>query len=146
MHVGSTGKRRCSNSVLHGVIREELAAKRWSLTHLAETLGVRLGVVSRWVAEDEDKRVVPLPNMVVQIAQALGLDTIEAFRLAGYLPQVEDPALESVPHEKDIRAMQRRLGRMLKSIPPDEWPRCSEIVTAYMDGLQLLLSRLDGNP
>jgi transcriptional regulator with XRE-family HTH domain len=142
--VSNTDSKRRSTSILHAVIREELAAREWSLSQLAERLGVRLGVVSRWLSEAETKRVVPLPQACVQLAQALDMDVIEVFRLAGYLPPMEQPH-EAHPHQDEIRSTQRRLGRILKSIPAAEWPRSYPVVVAYLDGLQLILNRLDGN-
>jgi|SRR5580765_2235827 len=142
--VTRTDSKRRTHSTLHIVIREELAARQWSLSQLAERLGVRLGVVSRWLADDNTKRVVPLPQMSVQIAEVLGLDVIEVFRLAGYLPPM-DNRVESVPHEDEIKAMQRMLGRILKGIPQTEWALAYPVVVAYLDGLQLILNRLDGH-
>lgn len=141
--VSSTGSRRRSPSILHVVVREELVTRQWSLSHLADTLGVRLGVVSRWLSDDEDKRVVPLPNACVQLAETLGLDVIEVFRLAGYLPMEVNHQSATHEHEAEIRTMQRLLGRMLKSIPPEGWALAYPITVAYIDGLQLILNRLD---
>ena len=142
--VSRTDSKRRSTSILHTVIREELTAREWSLSQLAEALGVRLGVVSRWLSDDPGKRVVPLPHACVQIAEALGLDVIEVFRLAGYLPPMEKPH-EQHPHAADIKSTQRLLGRILKSIPASEWERSFPVAQAYLDGLQLILNRLDGN-
>jgi len=133
-------------SQLHVVIREELAARRWSSTQLAERLGVRLGVVSRWLNEDKSKRVVPLPQMCVQIAEALDLNVIEVFRLAGYLPMPSDD-LEALrhPHNNEIQASQRMLRRILEGIPEPAWGLAYPVAQAYLDGLQLILNRIDGH-
>ena len=127
------------------VIREELAARHWGISQLAEKLGVRLGVVSRWLTEADCKRVVPLPQMCVQIAEVFGLDVIEVFRLAGYLPMRDEDLRLSHPHDQEIRSSQRLLRRILAGIPDNEWALAYPVALAYLDGLQLILNRLDGH-
>jgi len=126
-------------STLHKFIREELEARQWTNTQLADQLKVQPGVISRWLTEDDDKRVVPMPQMCAQIAESLGVDATEVLRYAGYLPlNSQSPG----PHDEEIRVLTRRLRRMLKATPDEEWCLAYALSEAELDGLQLLLNRL----
>lgn len=142
--MSSTESKRRVQSQLHVTIREAMTARNWSSTQLADILGVKLGVVSRWLTLVECKRVVPLPQTCVQIAEVFDLDAVEVFRLAGYLPLVDEvPTYPSHPHEQEIRVLKRRYTRILESIPEDAWSAAYAVARAHLDGLPLLLNAVE---
>jgi transcriptional regulator with XRE-family HTH domain len=57
-------------------------------SRLAEITGVPRGTVERW----RDQKRPPLPESVMKVADALGIDRGEALRLAGVLDGVPPPA------------------------------------------------------
>jgi hypothetical protein len=75
-------------------------------------------------------------------ADLFELDTIEAFRHAGYLPVKLKDGGEH-PHEEEIQALLRRFLRLLKSIPESQWHPAISVVSLDLDHLAALLTRLD---
>lgn len=106
---------------------------------MAEAFGVRFGVASRWVAEDEAKRVVPMPTTLVRIADYFGLNRVEVFMRAGLLPALDDE--NPTPQGEDIERLQRRLRRILKATPATSWPATLVLAEAVLDHLAVLLSK-----
>lgn len=102
---------------------------------------MQLGVVSRWLSDDPAKRVVPLPPTLVQIAEVLDWDAVEVFIHAGFLPRMDDQ--QPLPHEHEIRIVTRRLRRMLQAVHDPDWQLAYSVAQAHIDGLQLVLNRLD---
>jgi len=111
------------------------------VTQLAEAFGVRFGVAARWVAEDEARRVVPMPSTLVKLADYFDLDVVEVFRHAGFLPALDEKP--DTPQDRDIRRLKRRLRYMLTETPPTSWPAAAIIAEAVLDHLAVLLSKLD---
>lgn len=111
------------------------------VTQLAEAFGVRFGVASRWVADDEARRVVPMPSTLVKLADYFDLDVVEVFRRAGFLPTVDEKP--DTPQERDINRLQRRLRYMLSETPPASWGAAAIVAEAVLDHLAVLLSKLD---
>jgi transcriptional regulator with XRE-family HTH domain len=130
---------RAGGSDLYRVLREVMADRNWSMRQLAEALDMHVGVVHRWVSEDPTKRVVPQPQTCVQIAHTFNLDPTAVLIEAGYLPPMEDrPA---IPNEDDIRALERRLRRVLLSVPPGYWPIAVMLTDLSLDHLQAIITR-----
>ena len=125
------------------LLRTELAARDWKVRDLAIRLNVRFGVVARWVSEDEAKRVKPAPLMCFKIADVLGLDPREVFRIAGYWPV--DDHLARHPHQEEIDALMRMLQRIMHGIPEGEWCLARQVAQSQLDALQLLLNRISEN-
>ena len=130
--------RRIAESNLAAVLREEMSARGWGIQRLADELGVRFGVVARWVTEDEAKRVVPQPRTLVQLAQVLDLDVIDVFRHAGYLPSVLD-SIDS--DEEQIQSLMRRLRRILRGVPSSQRAMAITVTVSVLDHLQVLIDR-----
>jgi hypothetical protein len=57
--------------------------------------------------------------MCVEIAGVFGLDAVDVFRLAGYLPMTE--AAPDSPRKADARRLKRKLIRILDGIPEQHW-------------------------
>jgi transcriptional regulator with XRE-family HTH domain len=136
-------KRRLPEADLHRVLREELTARNWGVRQLSDALGVRYGVVARWVSENASTRVVPLPSMLVRLADLLDLNVYDVFRHAGYLPAVNSDNGQQHPHEEQIRVLERRLRRLLRGIPDKHWPLAVSVVSLDLDQLQVLLNHLE---
>lgn len=109
---------------------------------MSSALGVRYGVASRWVSEDPQARVVPVPTTLVQIAELLDIDVYDAFRHAGYLPRVNQDG-SGLPHEAEMQALMRRFRRILRAIPPSQWAVAAVVMGVQLDQLQILLARLE---
>lgn len=128
---------RVTEPTLHIVLREEMSERKMGVQQLADAIGVKYGVASRWVAEDEAKRVVPQPRTLVQLAKLFDLSVTDVFEYAGYLP-VRNGA-EGRDPEIDIRL--RRLGRILKTIPPQHRSMALSIADSILDLLKSLTDR-----
>jgi transcriptional regulator with XRE-family HTH domain len=135
--------RRLAEADLHRILREELTARNWGVRQLSDALNVRFGVASRWLSENADKRVVPLPPTLVQIAEVLDLDVYNLFQHAGYVPAVKPRDGQQHPHEDEIQVMLRRLQRTLRNIPEHHWGWAASVVSLDLDQLQVLLAHLE---
>ena len=138
---------RSADSTLHVVLRNELDARKWSISQLARELDVKPGVASRWVALEPAKRVVPQPGTCGYIAKLLDLDAIEVLKAAGYVP-LDGPvdgqaATDSDPRAAEIRAVKRRLGGILESVPAPLWGVALALTNVALDGLQSTLGRIE---
>jgi transcriptional regulator with XRE-family HTH domain len=133
--------RYVAESDLHELLREELAKRGWSTQHFADRLGVRFGVVSRWLSENPGKRVVPLPGMCVQIAAVLDFDVLEVFMHAGYLPVLKWE--EGGGRDPDVQAVLLRLDRILTRVPADQRTLAVILAGAVLDHLQTLIDRVE---
>jgi hypothetical protein len=111
------------------------------VTQLAHEFGVSYGVAARWVAEDEAKRVVPMPKTLVKLADYFDLDVVEVFRRAGFLPALDERP--ETPQRQDVIRLERRLRRMLLDTPPGRWGAAAILAEAVLDHLAVLLSRVD---
>jgi len=84
-----------------------------SITSLSAKLGLRYGVVSRWLEPIESKRTTPSPDACLLIAEKFGEDPISVFRMAGYLPEkVVIPPRP--PWDDDLRELFRRGKRIAR--------------------------------
>jgi hypothetical protein len=103
-----------------------------SVTRLSDACSVSVALGSRWLHEDERKRIVPSPGSCEKIASGLGLDpdyVLEAAghrhpqtvreglnpRLAAFLAQVEAAFHTMTDQEWSVR---EEAGRALFSVPP----------------------------
>lgn len=69
---------------LFGYLKEELAGRGWSITRLAESADVSVGLAAKWLAENPRRRVNPSPSSCVKIARALGVSPDYVLELAGH--------------------------------------------------------------
>lgn len=137
--------RRVAPPTLHVALREELQARGWGVAKLAEVLGVRFGVASRWVAENPSKRVVPLPGTLVQIADTFQLDVVEVFRKAGYLPALDEYPPDERDREIDRlgRSFLRALRTRKDSATNEEWAEIIATTEIILSHYAALLNRID---
>jgi transcriptional regulator with XRE-family HTH domain len=128
-------------SILHVVLREEMCAKspKWGVQQLADALGVKYTVASRWVAEDASKRVIPTTATLIRIADVFGLSVVDVFRYAGFLPAMTDG---HDPDDEQIQKFSRRIVRILRKVPPEHRQAALIMAAVSLDHLQLLLDRL----
>lgn len=124
------------------VIRDELNGRHWKVKYFADLLGVQVGVVSRWLHTNPEKRMTPMPSTVIQIADLLGIDRMQALRDAGYLPHMDLERPDS-PHADQIEAANRRLQRILADMPEQHWPIAAYLLGTFLDQLWQLVGRTD---
>jgi LmbE family N-acetylglucosaminyl deacetylase len=79
--------------------------------------------------------------MCVEIAQVLGLDAVNVFRLAGYLPMQE--ANPDTPRQVDLRRLKRKLRRVLDGVPDQHWVLVLVYADVMLDQLAQIALRLD---
>jgi transcriptional regulator with XRE-family HTH domain len=100
-----TAERSAPARPLYERVENIRATNGWTKTRLAKVTGLPRTTLERW--RDQPRR--PLPETVVQVADALGINRDEALTLAGILADAtEPPPLDSTVAElrAELRAVQ----------------------------------------
>jgi transcriptional regulator with XRE-family HTH domain len=103
--------------LLSGAMRERFGG---SVTRLAEACEVSVALTSRWVHEDEKKRIVPGPASCEKIASGLDLDADYVLEAAGHRKPRPDRAQQD-PVQSELDTRLARLGATLRKYPRAVW-------------------------
>src|SRR5215831_3046073 len=98
--------------LLRAAIDERFAG---NLSWCAETLGVPVQYVSRWIHVDQARRTMPSPGSCTKIAALLELDIDTVLELAGHRPP--RPAAQVIAARR--RAVHDQLERWLTAASPE---------------------------
>jgi hypothetical protein len=105
-----------------------------SVTRLSEACDVSVALGSRWVHEDERKRIVPGPASCEKIAIGLDLDPDYVLELAGH--RKARPAAATVdPVRSELDARLAKLGATLSKYPRAVWLAVLEANERMADAL-----------
>jgi transcriptional regulator with XRE-family HTH domain len=114
-----------------------------STSSLAELLGLRYTVVSRWLEDKEERRTAPSPEACVLIAEKLQVDPIRVFKKAGYLP--ESTVTPARPHwDDDLRDLMRKAKRIIRrASSEDVWDMLKPVIARDVDSWARLLDEYE---
>jgi hypothetical protein len=101
-----------------------------SVTRLSEACAVSTALGSRWVHEDERKRIVPSPASCQKIANGLGLDPDYVLELAGHRLAGASSAEPLDELETLIRARTAEMRDAVRDTPREFW---ATIIKATFD-------------
>jgi hypothetical protein len=105
-----------------------------SVTRLAQACDVSVALASRWVHEDEKKRIVPGPTSCEKIASGLDLDPDYVLQVAGHRKARPDHAAPD-PVQSELDTRLARLGATLRKYPRAVWVSVMEANDRMADAL-----------
>lgn len=105
-----------------------------SVTRLSEACDVSVALASRWVHEDEKKRIVPSPVSCEKIAIGLDLDPDYVLQVAGHR-KARTAQAGGDPIQSELESRLAKLGNTLSKYPRAVWLAVLEANERMADAL-----------